>query len=437
MLITKASVSQDLVNIFTLPNPKYHELVRLDKKTWNTPETKSVISGPHMPPGTAYWAARLGKKLDTSPKFTGTLLFSKTPTPRPYQSSAIDGLCSVRHALLEAPTGAGKTFISTAITHKLRAKTLCITSSKEILGQFVDAYSEFLGYECGQYYSSKKDLRPITITTYNSFLLHFDEFVKYGFDVMIIDEADLFTTQPRIKAMSSFPAHRKYAVTATPKVPKYDALIKGVPLMERLWGYKVSIKIDDQTDILKDIVLKKYDKTYVDEYGLAIIPKDWALFRRVLDDDDERLGVQAQFCARNTDPGDFSIILLDRVDAVEKMYDMCGFLHPGKVYMLHGEMKKSDRIAARDGFQKNGGILVANIKIAGRGFDIPMANKAFLFCPTKGESVIRQAIGRIVRWIPNKEATFFDWMDSSLAGQKRAKLKIYREFFPKANISER
>ncbi len=437
MLIQQATASRKLLGIFTIPNPEYYEAIRLDKKLWGKPEQKSVLSGKHMPPGTAYWAHKFGMKIAHPPKKTGGLRFGKKSAPRDYQGPALEKLCQVRHGLLEAPTGSGKTFCATQMTQRLGLKTLCIVNSKEIGQQFIDAYDQFLGYTAGKFFDGKKDIRDVTVTTYNSFILHFDKFVAYGFDLKIVDEADLFITPRCIEAMSSFPAARKYAFTATPRVQKYDDLMKGLPgLMDRLWGYKVKIVTPRQTDILKKIVFRNYDKTYYDHNELPIISKQWHTFREVLDEDQQRKEEQTELIVENTCVSDHSIVLVDRVADAESLYDSCDFKFPGRVYMLHGKMKNRDREAHREGFKRTGGILVANIKIAGRGFDIPAANKAFLCCPVKAESTMRQAVGRIIRWKEGKTATFYDWCDSGLRGQKRTKKKIYAEYFPGANIIE-
>jgi len=65
----------------------------------------------------------------------------------------------------------------------------------------VETFKENADYEVGVWYGKKKNLKPITITTHKSFVQQYDEFRKYGFSIIIIDECDRNFSQDMLKAL--------------------------------------------------------------------------------------------------------------------------------------------------------------------------------------------------------------------------------------------
>lgn len=438
-MIKTSDVTEKVVALYTVPNPQYYQMIKAGKNPRFHNKNKNISSRGSLPPGAAYWSAVDGRKLDRgdSMKSDGLAYPNSVLEMRDYQKEPIEFACDVRCAMIEAPTGSGKSAMAAKIISESGQKSLVLCHSVELMLQMAQEVEDFLGEEPSIYYGKKgcKNLSDVTVSTYMSAIQNFEEFSEHGFNLLIIDEADLFTTDKYLKFLCEFQYKRVFGFTATTFVEKYDANMRGkMSLMDRLWGLKIEVKTEMQTDILDKIIFTSYEKTYTDKYDIPIISKEWALFRKHLDEDEERKKQQIDLVCGSVDSGDSAIVLLDRTADVEKYYDEISFKSPLNVYRLYGSMSDKLRKEEVANFKKTGGILVANVKIAGRGFNVVSANKAFIFCPMRGETPLRQAVGRILRWIPDKKATLFDWIDSSLAGQVRKRKRVYDEFYPNAEF---
>lgn len=433
-------VSRTVLDLYTVPNPKYYDLLKLGKNPHYHKKTKEIHFDGHLPPGAIYWSGVNGDNPDWRWRMKNVHYILEYPGAtlkmRPYQEEPMKEACQAPAAIIEAPTGSGKTACAAMLIKESGLKTLILCHSIELTLQTAKEIEEFLGVTPALFYGKEKGMSDITVSTYMSAVKNFHEFAEYGFDLLIIDEADTFTTDNYMRFLCKFPCKRAFGFTATLTVEKYDSnMIREKGLMERLWGTVIKVETELQTEILEKIVFETYDKTYYDKYEIAIAPREWALFRKHLDEDEERKKLQIKHVCGLVDPGDFAIVLVDRVADVERYYDEISFLSPQDTYKLHGAITGKERKKTVAKFKESGGILIANIKIAGRGFNIPEANKAFLFCPMRGETPLRQAVGRILRWIPGKSSTLYDWEDSSLYAQVKKRVKVYKEFYPNAEIT--
>jgi len=432
-------VSQRVRELYIIPNPYYYDLIRLGKNAQFASKTKQLSFGGNLPPGAAYWSAVDKNPLPKGDIMTrGKLIYpDSTLVMRPYQVEPIEYACTKRCALIKAPTGSGKTAMASEIIRNSGQKTLVLCHSTELMHQFAKEIKEFLGVTPKCYFGNPKykEFGNITVTTYMSAVQNFNEFAAQGFGLLIVDEADCFATDNYLSFLCNFPYKRAFGFTATTNKEKFDQNMKReVGFMARIWGLEVEVKTNIQADVLEKIVMHRYEKVYKDEYGLPILSKDWIEFRKVLDEDQERKRAQIELISGAVDSGDSAIVLLDRVDDVDQYYQELSFHSQLPVYKLHGKMRPAERKDMVAAFKKDGGILVSNVKIAGRGFSVVAANKAFIMCPMKGETAVVQAVGRILRWMPDKKSTLYDWSDSSLAGQLRKRKKTYKTFYVNAEI---
>ena len=436
-MIKISDVSRSVLELYTVPNPEYYQMIKAGKDPRYKSLTKDIRFGGQLPPGAAFWSASAGQKLSQGNSMDkGPLIYPSAKLEmRSYQAEPVEMACKVRAGIIEAPTGSGKTACASKIIQESGQKTLFLCHSIELMHQTALEIEDFLDVKPSLFYGKTKEFGNITISTYQSAVQNFQEFASQGFDLLLVDEADMFTTDNYIDFLCRFPCKRAFGFTATINVEKYDSnMTRQIRLMERLWGFVIKIETDMQTDILDNIVIYEHEKQYVDKYGIPIIPRDWALFRSELDIDEERQEAQIEYIIGNTLPDDFALVLLDRLADVDKYFSEISFKNPGHTYKLHGKMKDRERKETVAAYKSTGGILVGNVKIIGRGFNVPEANRSFLFCPMKGETPLRQAVGRILRFIPDKKSELHVWSDSSLYSQQKKKMKIFEEFYPNANI---
>lgn len=435
MRIKKNDVPKIVQDLFVIPNPKIVELKRAGQSTRWCKKTISLVYNDLLLPGSAYWSARAKKPLRLDEVCVGAFEIEKGIQLRSYQKKPLELMLGGRCCLLEASTGFGKTVLACKLIEQLQLKTLIVCHSVVLVRQFQEEIKKFLNIDSGVWYGVKKELKDITVTTYRSAILNKEMFHKHGFEMLIVDEADLFVTDNYLRFLCETPAKKVYGFTATPEIEKYDDLLKPPYFMERIWGKIFKAETDKQTEILKEIHVHKYKKTYYDE-GIYVPAKEWHLFRRLLDDDLDRKREQCEWIVENVNQGDHGLVLLDRVLDVEQYAQKLESIINIPVYHVHGSTKKKDREFAINEFKETGGIMIANYKILSRGYDNQKANKLFICFPMQSITSARQGIGRILRTYLDKEAVVFDWVDSSLSFQFEKRKKTYLTFFPNAKIFE-
>ena len=437
MQINKNQVPKSVLDLYEVPNPKFVELCKFGKSTRYCSENKSLIFNDLLPPGALYWSAQAGQRINNVKQFKTKIELKDNITLLEKQIKPYNDLLKRRVALLEGDTGIGKTVLSAKIVASYKVKTLVLCHSILLMEQFAKEYEKFLGVKPSLFYGVKKEVGDITIAVYDSAVKYSDKFKDC--ELFIVDEVDKFCTDRHLEFLCNSNAKRMYGFTATPKKEKYDDLMKYPFLMQRIWGKFVKVAGSNQ-NVLKKIVTRKYDKEYKDDFKvdgktvhINIPPKEWHLFRAALDEDIERKEAQIEWILENINEGDYALVLVDRVMDVLQYFQKIDAKTTIPVYFLHGGVKKAEREEATNNFKSKGGILVANYKICGRGFDVKNANKAFICFPVKDETSIRQLLGRIVRVMPGKESTLYDWCDSSLYFQWIKRQEVYTEFFPKAS----
>src|SRR5579885_244950 len=109
---------------------------------------------------------------------------------RPYQDAALAGwLAESSAGVVVLPTGAGKTFVAAMAIHETGLWTLAVVPTIDLLQQWRSALAAALSLavdEIGVFGGGEKDLKPITIITYDSAALYPRELRHFG--LLIFDE---------------------------------------------------------------------------------------------------------------------------------------------------------------------------------------------------------------------------------------------------------
>ncbi len=139
--------------------------------------------------------------------------------PRPYQEAALTNwLAQGSRGVVVLPTGAGKTFVAALAIHETGLKTLAIVPTIDLLQQWRTALAAALSLgadEIGVFGGGEKELKPITIITYDSAALYPRELRHFG--LLIFDECHhLPAPTYRLIAESAFTPLR-LGLSATPE----------------------------------------------------------------------------------------------------------------------------------------------------------------------------------------------------------------------------
>ncbi|MBY9000596.1 MAG: DEAD/DEAH box helicase [Candidatus Heimdallarchaeota archaeon] len=163
---------------------------------------------------------------------------------RPYQEQAISEFFNNDNkGVVVLPTAAGKTIIGFKIVEKLKQKTLIMVPTKNLLHQWIDHLTKYTSLSkdmIGQVGDNVKEIKEITVTTYDSARLNLNSFRKI-FNLVILDEAHHAAAKETIKVLEGLPAVNRLGLTATP-----DRSDKGEDLLFKLIGDPIIVaKISD------------------------------------------------------------------------------------------------------------------------------------------------------------------------------------------------
>lgn len=158
-----------------------------------------------------------------------TVVFEERPTlpfstalamePRPYQEDALTAwLAQGSAGVVVLPTGAGKTFVAAMAIVETGLWTLAVVPTIDLLQQWRTALATALSLnidDTGTFGGGEKELKPITIITYDSAALYPRELSRFG--LLIFDECHhLPAPTYRLIAESAFTPLR-LGLSATPE----------------------------------------------------------------------------------------------------------------------------------------------------------------------------------------------------------------------------
>lgn len=143
---------------------------------------------------------------------------------RPYQSHAVDSFWHGGSGVVVLPCGAGKTIVGAAAMAKAKATTLILVTNTVSARQWRDELlnrTSLTEDEIGEYSGSKKEIKPVTIATYQVMTTkkkgeyaHLDLFDARDWGLIIYDEVHLLPA-PVFRFTADIQARRRLGLTAT------------------------------------------------------------------------------------------------------------------------------------------------------------------------------------------------------------------------------
>jgi DNA excision repair protein ERCC-3 len=152
-------------------------------------------------------------------------------TVRDYQAEAAEsfhggGLPGNGFGVIVLPCGAGKTIVGLKVMELLQTSTLIVTTNVAAVHQWMDELKDKTELDhdaIGEYTSGKKDIRPVTVTTYQILSYgqkqdppfpHFALFRARNWGLIIYDEVHLLPA-PVFRVTAEIQAVRRLGLTAT------------------------------------------------------------------------------------------------------------------------------------------------------------------------------------------------------------------------------
>ncbi len=143
---------------------------------------------------------------------------------RPYQELAAEGFWHGGSGVVVLPCGAGKTIVGAAAMAHAKATTLILVTNTIAARQWREELLKRTTLnedEIGEYSGSKKEIRPVTIATYqvmtkkkNGVYSHLDLFDTHDWGLIIYDEVHLLPA-PIFRFTADIQSRRRLGLTAT------------------------------------------------------------------------------------------------------------------------------------------------------------------------------------------------------------------------------
>ncbi|MEY4469052.1 MAG: hypothetical protein RLZZ87_376 [Actinomycetota bacterium] len=143
---------------------------------------------------------------------------------REYQEHAAEGFWHGGSGVVVLPCGAGKTIVGAAAMAHAQATTLILVTNTVAARQWRDELlkrTSLTEDEIGEYSGSKKEIRPVTIATYqvmtkkkNGVYAHLDLFDSHDWGLIIYDEVHLLPA-PIFRFTADIQSRRRLGLTAT------------------------------------------------------------------------------------------------------------------------------------------------------------------------------------------------------------------------------
>ncbi len=351
-------------------------------------------------------------------------------TPHPHQQQALDAWKKNQcRGIAALPTGAGKTILAMLAIAHLQRPALILVPTIDLLTQWCGVIEKFFHYAPGMLGGGAREIKPITVSTYDSALLNI-EFIGNRFALLIADECHhLPSPENRLCAAMSIAPFR-LGLSATPELnEEYSAVMK-----ELLGDVVCEINISELTgtvlssyDVVKIPVELSGDEAAVYARNRAVYtaflrrwginfsrPSGWADFliasarypggkeafqafltqRRIARAGKAKLDAVAQILLRH--PGESTIIFTADNDAAYEIGRK--FLLP----VLTHHTKAAERKDFLDRFRSGEYPILVTSKVLNEGVDVPAAAVGIV---VSGSGSVRehvQRLGRILRPAPDK-----------------------------------
>ncbi|HIP89738.1 MAG TPA: DEAD/DEAH box helicase [Thermococcus paralvinellae] len=366
---------------------------------------------------------------------------------RDYQKEAVEKWMRSKRGVIVLPTGAGKTIIALEIIRRLSVSTLVVVPTLALLEQWKERLSVF--GDVGEFSGRKKELSPITVTTYDSAYIN-AEILGDKFLLIVFDECHHLPSEAYRNIAQMSVAPYRLGLTAFPE--RADELHELLPDLiggivyqktpEELVGkylalYEVvGIRIP-LTKEEKERYRRYYEifKSYIEKRGITF--RNLEDFQRIVmrsgSDEEAFKALRALEQARK--------IAFSSKRKLEKLREILE-RHKGEkiiIFTRHNELvygisrrflipaithktDKKERSEILKKFREGRYKAIVSSQVLDEGIDVPDASVGIIISGTGSSRELVQRLGRILRPAPGKEkATLYEFISVGTSEVRVAK----------------
>jgi DNA excision repair protein ERCC-3 len=308
------------------------------------------------------------------------------------------------------PCGAGKTIIGIAAMAQLQMHALVLSTNITALRQWRDELLDKTSLtedEIGEYSGEKKDIRPVTLTTYQILthrrrrdeeFVHLELFNAQNWGLIIYDEVHLLPA-PIFRAVADIQAKRRLGLTAT--LVREDGKEDDVFSLIGPKRYDVPWKVLEQQGWIAEALCTEIRVPLVEDLRLPYATADTKAKFRIASENPRKLAVVNRLLAAHAD--DHVLVIGQYLDQLDVIRERTG------APIITGKTPSREREDLYARF-KSGEIKVLIVsKVANFAVDLPDANVAIQVSGTFGSRQEEaQRLGRILRPKPGaNQARFY------------------------------
>ena len=340
------------------------------------------------------------------------------------------------------PTGAGKTVLAVKAIEEIQCSALILVPTIVLVEQWRSVLKQAFNTEIGAVGGGNDDVRPITVSTYDSASLRARK-MGNRFEMLVFDEVHHLTGPTYRRIAERYIAPYRLGLTAT--LPREEAYLE---IIEELVGPKnYHLGVDDLAGnhlanyTVKTVKLpltgyekSEYDKQFdtyrgfLSKRGIKIrSPRDYmSLVKRTGRDPEARRAItartQAMDIAYNSESKVAYLKSLLRANPGEKTLI---FTRQNKlVYRLSKELlipaithrtPKEERKEILRSFHSGEYMRILTSRVLDEGVDVPDASMAVILSGSGSNRQFVQRLGRILRPGPGKQAVLFELVSAGTA----------------------
>ncbi len=378
--------------------------------------------------------------------------------PRPYQSEALTAWKNARgRGVVVLPTGAGKTHLATMAIDDKRRDTLIVAPTLDLVRQWYDVMRTTFGMTVGLVGGGEHDVRPITITTYDSAYLHV-EHLGNRFGLVVFDECHhlpgaTYSLSARL-AIAPF----RLGLTATPerqdgRDPELEALIGPIVYRRDITELTGAFLAEYETEtVVVDLSPEERDeyereraiyRGFVSSNGIRMAsPSGWSEFIMLSSRTSEGRRAMAAYRRQRelafTAPAKLEylehLLHVHRNDrALLFTQDNATVYGISKRFLIPAithQTKVKERSAILAGIAEGIYGAVVTSKVLNEGVDVPDANVAIVISGSGSVREHVQRLGRVLRKKGDKRAVLYELVtaatNETFTSERRREHVAYR-----------
>jgi superfamily II DNA or RNA helicase len=372
------------------------------------------------------------------------------PPLRPEQGEAIEAWHAAgRRGQIIMPSGTGKTEVALSIMAETGVSTLVVAPVRDLMYQWHRRILRGLTYDAGIVGDNLWNVKPVTVTTYDSATIHMGE-LGGRFGLVVFDEAHHLPGRRRREAAILSAAPMRLGLTATPERAdglhvELDTLIGPVIYRMNLPDAAGTVLADYHVVRIPVRLTPEEEERYTEasRQVRALIAQrrktrkdyDWQDLCAESGKDPEARRIQKAFYFKKSieDRASEKLRVLEdlfRLHADERILVFAGsnvmaidvsrrFLVP----TILSHTRKRERLTVLEGFAAGRfPVLVAN-QVLDEGVDIPEAKVAVVIGGQASTRQAKQRLGRILRRTGEAKATLYEIVAAETREEERSRAR--------------